>query len=263
MKNYHTHTVRCRHAFGSDRDYVRKAIKAGFTELGFSDHAPMLFPADDYYSTYRMFPDQVDDYVNSINLLREEYKDKIKIHIGYEIEYFPKLFDKTVSWLKENGAEYFVLGQHFTDNEYEPYAHYSGTATDSEKLFDKYISQALEGLKTGEFIYIAHPDLFHYTGPDGIYIEKMTRFCEEIKKLGYPVEFNLLGFAQKRHYPDKRFWKIVSEVGNDTVIGFDAHSPDVFQNKIVYNSAVEYLKELNITPVEIDFENDFMNNGTV
>lgn len=104
-------------------------------------------------------------------------------------------------------------------------------------------------------MYIAHPDLFNYTGPDRIYIEKMTYFCEEIKKLGYPLEFNLLGFAQKRNYPDRRFWKIVSQIGNDVIIGFDAHSPEVFQNKRIYNSAVKYLDRLGITPLEkLDIE---------
>lgn len=251
MRNYHTHTTRCRHAFGKDRDYIEKAIKAGITELGFSDHAPMLFPVDNYYSTYRMFPEDVADYINSISLLREEYKDKIKIYIGYEFEYFPALFNKTLDFLdKCGGYEYLILGQHFTDNEYEPYAHYSGLPTNNETLFDKYINQVLEGLKTGKFLYIAHPDLFNYTGPDKIYIEKMTYLCQEIKKLGYPVEFNLLGFAQKRNYPDKRFWKIVSQVGNDVIIGFDAHSPEAFQNKRIYNSALKYLERLGITPLE-------------
>lgn len=37
--NYHTHTTRCMHAVGDDEDYVRSAIKGGFQELGFSDHA--------------------------------------------------------------------------------------------------------------------------------------------------------------------------------------------------------------------------------
>lgn len=252
MKNYHTHTTRCRHAFGKDRDYVNKAIKAGITVLGFSDHAPMLFPREDYYSNYRMFPEDVEDYINSINLLRKEYEGKIEIYIGYELEYFPEIFDDTVAWLKKNCAQYFVLGQHYTDNEYEPYAHYCGNPTARIDLFDKYIEQALSGLKTGEFIYIAHPDLFKYTGPDEIYIEKMTYFCREIKKLGYPIEFNLLGFVQRRNYPDDRFWKIAAEVGNTATIGFDAHSPEAFQNKRLYNSAVKYLKQLGITLIEIE-----------
>lgn len=252
MNNFHTHTTRCRHAFGRDRDYVTKAIKAGIKVLGFSDHAPMIFPCDNYYSTYRMFLDDVADYVNSVNLLREEYKDKIEIHLGFEIEYLPELFDKTLDFLAPYGYEYLILGQHFTDNEYEPYAHYCGSPTKSTEVFDKYIKQALDGLKTGKFLYIAHPDLINFTGDDSIYHEKMTYFCSEIKKLGYPVEFNLLGFAQHRHYPDKRFWQIVKEVGNDTVIGFDAHSPEAFQNKMVYNDAVKYLSDLGIKPIEIE-----------
>ena len=36
--NYHTHTYRCHHAKGEDEDFVLRAIDAGMTELGFSDH---------------------------------------------------------------------------------------------------------------------------------------------------------------------------------------------------------------------------------
>ena len=36
--NYHTHTVRCHHAIGSEREYIEKAISRGFKKLGFSDH---------------------------------------------------------------------------------------------------------------------------------------------------------------------------------------------------------------------------------
>lgn len=45
-------------------------------------------------------------------------------------------------------------------------------------------------------------------------------------------------------------------IGNDTVIGFDAHSPEVFQNKRIYKDALKYLKNLNITPIEIDINNE-------
>lgn len=83
-------------------------------------------------------------------------------------------------------------------------------------------------------------------------LKKMTYFCREIKKLGYPLEFNLLGFVQRRNYPDDRFWKIAAEVGNTATIGFDAHSPEAFQNKRLYNSAVKYLKQLGITLIEIE-----------
>lgn len=253
MKNYHTHTKRCRHASGEDREYVEKAIEVGMTTLGFSDHAPMLFPNDEYYSTFRMYPNQAEEYVSSIKALKEEYKDKIEIHIGFELEYYPELFEKIITYLKALGAEYFILGQHYNYNEYEDFAHYSGSPTKSVEHFDKYISQILQALKTGKFIYVAHPDLFKFTGLDEIYTEKMTYLCKEVKKLGYPLEFNLLGFAEKRNYPDKKFWRIAAETGNKVVIGFDAHTQNSLTNMKLYAKAVKYLADLGITPIEIDF----------
>ena len=58
MVNYHTHTPRCHHAEGSEREYVAAAIEAGFTTLGFSDHAPYLFPSG-YVSSIRMLPEEL------------------------------------------------------------------------------------------------------------------------------------------------------------------------------------------------------------
>ncbi|MBQ9116919.1 MAG: hypothetical protein IJY04_07835, partial [Clostridia bacterium] len=64
-RNYHTHTFRCGHASGTEREYIEKAIAEGLTVLGFSDHSPYWFP-DGYYSTHRMAPNEVEDYVNSV-----------------------------------------------------------------------------------------------------------------------------------------------------------------------------------------------------
>ena len=38
IANYHTHTWRCHHADGTEREYVENAIAAGIKILGFSDH---------------------------------------------------------------------------------------------------------------------------------------------------------------------------------------------------------------------------------
>ena len=44
--NYHTHTWRCLHASGTERQYVERAIEGGLAVLGFSDHAPMPYPEE-------------------------------------------------------------------------------------------------------------------------------------------------------------------------------------------------------------------------
>ena len=53
IANYHTHTWRCRHADGTEREYVERAIEGGLKILGFSDHSPYPFP-DGYDSGMRM-----------------------------------------------------------------------------------------------------------------------------------------------------------------------------------------------------------------
>ena len=110
--NYHTHTRRCRHAQGTERDYIETAIAAGMKTLGFSDHAPQLFPGD-YYSDYRMFPEETEDYAMTLAALREEYKDRIDIRIGYEAEYYPDIFPALLEHLKKYPCDYLILGQHF------------------------------------------------------------------------------------------------------------------------------------------------------
>lgn len=251
MKNYHTHTKRCGHAKGLDEEYVIAAIESGFDELGFSDHAPMLFPKNlNYYSTYRIKPWDVQDYAQSITELKDKYRDKILIHCGFELEYYPNLFDDEVEYLKSNGADYFILGQHFTLNEYQDGAFYCGHETDSSEIFEQYLKQCIEGLETGKFTYLAHPDLINFTGDRDYYAEKMQNFCKRLKELSYPIEFNLLGFEEKRQYPNETFWRIAAEEKNRVIIGIDAHKPDALKNAALYQSAVEYLCNLGITPIK-------------
>ncbi len=247
MYNYHNHTFRCHHAKGTDEEYVIKAIENGYTEIGFSDHAPYIFP-NGHTSTFRMELDKTKDYVSSVMKLKEKYKDKIDIKLGFEVEYYPKLIEKELEYLKNFHYDFIILGQHFVDNEYEDYAKYSGSQTDSEETLCKYISQVIEAAKSGEFTYIAHPDLINFTGDKSIYKAKMEQMIITLNKIDIPIEFNFLGFTDKRNYPNKDFWEIAANTGNKVVIGLDAHNPSVYDDKINLKKANDYLKKLNIIP---------------
>ena len=147
MYNFHTHTFRCHHAEGNDEDYVLQAIKNGYDTIGFSDHAPYLFP-NGYVSSFRMLPSDAKDYARSVNTLKNKYQGKIDIKLGFELEYYPKLIDDEIEFLKSFNYDYLILGQHYTDNEYEEYAKYSGAVTTSVEVLDKYISQVILGAKS-------------------------------------------------------------------------------------------------------------------
>ncbi len=249
MFNLHTHTYRCHHASGKDEEYVIKAIENGYSTIGFSDHAPYLFP-NGYVSSFRMLPSEAEGYAKSINSLKEKYKGKIDIKLGFELEYYPALFEKEIEFLKTFNYDYLILGQHYVDNEYEDYAIYSDSPTKSPAVLDKYISQVILGAKSGYYTYVAHPDLINFKGDSELYIKKMTYMITELKKIGIPLEFNFLGFTAKRNYPNLDFWKIVSKVGNDVVIGLDAHNPSVYDDKKNLERAKQILQNLDITPLD-------------
>lgn len=71
--NFHSHTVRCQHAVGEEREYVEEAIKEGFEVIGFSDHSPYLFK-NGYVSRIRMTMSKLEDYVKTIEALKKNIR---------------------------------------------------------------------------------------------------------------------------------------------------------------------------------------------
>ncbi|MBQ7739683.1 MAG: histidinol-phosphatase [Eubacterium sp.] len=247
--NLHTHTFRCHHAKGTDEEYVLKAIENGYKTIGFSDHAPYIFDGK-HISNFRIENDLTENYVNSINKLKEKYKDKIDIKLGYEVEYYPQFFEKEMEYLKSFGYDYLILGQHYTGSEVERWARYTGHKTYRKVDIDRYVSQVIEGVKTGEFAYVAHPDIINFAGLKSYYVQKMEYLVKELKKLDIPLEYNFLGFSDKRQYPNDTFWKLVKKHGNRVVVGLDAHYPCVYEETEQLKKLYMKLDKLGLEPIQ-------------
>lgn len=245
--NYHTHTTRCQHAFGTEREYIEEAIKMGIKKFGFSDHVPCPYK-DGFVSGIRMPMEEAKDYVEEIRALAEEYKEKIELFVGFETEYVPEYFKEQMELFNELGCDYMIMGQHFLTN--EKVGPYTGTPTEDEQFLKAYVDRIVEGMKTGAFLYLAHPDIINYQGLEEIYNREMKRLCLELKALGIPVEINLLGIREKKQYPAERFWKIVSEVGNDVVLGIDVHFLGQIEDREPYEAALELIKKYHLHVLE-------------
>ena len=226
LANYHVHTNRCRHAIGTDEEYVQKAIAEGLKTLGFSDHAPYLYP-DGYVSYYKMTPEESGEYFSSIYELKEKYRDKIDIHIGYEAEFYPELWESTFKfWETTNRPEYLILGQHFVGKEYDERERtHSATGTEENRALSKYVDTLISAINTDRFTYVAHPDVIRFFGDRDFYEKEMRRLLSAIVKKDIPIEINLLGLSEGRHYPTPLFWETASEYSPRTVLGCDAHEP--------------------------------------
>lgn len=247
IANYHTHTWRCKHAEGLEADYAAQALTAGLQTLGFSDHTPYPFP-NGYVSFFRMAPDQAEDYFESLSVLRESYRGRLQILLGVEAEYYPQRFDDLLRLLARYPCDYMIMGQHFIHNEIDGV--YSGTATEDPAVLTQYVSQVLEGLSTGLFTYLAHPDLLHWTGEESLYRREMERLCLGVKDLGLPLEINLLGLSSRRHYPNALFWQIAGEVGNQAILGCDAHRAEDLNQPALLKAGMELAARNGISLLE-------------
>ena len=247
IANYHTHTPRCRHANGTEEEYVRSAINSGLKILGFSDHTPYWFPGE-YYSHMRMYPDELQEYCSCIRTLQDKYAGRLQIHLGLEVEYYPAYFQELMSRLRDQGIEYCLLGQHWLGSEIgEPYC---GKPTEDERSLQRYCDQVIEAMNTGIFTYLAHPDLIHFVGENRIYQKHMRRLCREANACGVPLEINLMGLTTGRNYPDQRFWQVAGEENCRCVIGCDAHSPGAIANLPAQLQAIELVQKYGLTLLE-------------
>ena len=225
--NYHTHTYRCGHATGTDEEYVQAAIKTGYTVLGFSDHAP--YKTIDV-SWARMNWDRLEDYLESIRELRKKYEGIIDIHLGLETEFYPEFLDEKKEL--HDMVEYLILGQHFIKP--DSTGRFFGHNSDAEIM--EYAERVCQGLDTGLFTYLAHPDVFmNHQSEFNETCQKAARMIlKKAVETDTPIEINIHGVSRGKHmfpagrqyfYPHKDFWRIAAEYPVKCLYGIDAHSP--------------------------------------
>ena len=243
--NYHTHTTRCHHAVGEDREYIENAIKTGIKVLGFSEHPPYIF-GDGYNSFYRMDFDEVENYCKAVLNYKKEYSSDIEIHLGFELEYYESMHEREMSFLKGFNPEYFILGQHYI---FEERNGYYSQGLSNEILFKQYINETIKGIETGDFIYLAHPDLPGFSVSPSVYNKEYTRLLEVAKRYDMPIELNCYGMINNRCYPDRKLFELAEKVGNKVIIGIDAHNPNNIC-KQTYDNAHNLIKGLNLNLIE-------------
>ncbi len=250
--NYHTHTYRCGHASNCpDEAYVVAALEAGFTRLGFSDHAP--YP-DRSKPSDRMEFDQLDGYLRSISSLKEKYADQLELKLGFEMEYFPEYQEYIEKVLLKNG-DYLICGQHYDHRDgLFDYAHGQSSR---EKLLT-YGRLIAEGLHRVPFLYLAHPDYFcaGITDFDETCRQISHQICQAAVDTNTPLEVNINHvLSPRRHYPDgdhciypfRKFWEITQHYPLRCLYGFDAHDPTVLgQGDARYAITDEILQGLDL-----------------
>lgn len=257
IANYHTHTKRCGHAVGEDEDYVLEALGHGLRYLGFSDHAMLPGFSEPYK---RADYNQFDDYVSSIKSLKEHYKDRIAIYVGFEAESFPCYYSFYKELLEDGVLDYMILGNHMAiDDNHNILCHFSRITSASQLYL--YKDLAIKAITSGMFKIFAHPDYF-MAG-----IREFDSDCKKVSKelietcIAYdvPLEINLAGIrngekqigSKKRWlYPTESFFRLVGKYHAKCIFGDDAHAPEQIGDDTARFEAVQFAKKFDLSLID-------------
>lgn len=261
MTNFHMHTSRCHHAIGTDEEFVLTSIKNGFEKIGFSDHSCWKYSSD-FVSHMRMELKDFPEYKKSIQTLKEKYKGQVDILLGLEAEYFPEMQNWLLQFCVDEEIDYLIFGNHYYKND-ELHIYFGNV---DPKYVQAYFDMCVEGLKTGMYSYLAHPELI-MRNP---YLEwnkeietQFTRVCKVCKDMDIPLEYNVLGMQMNRKlgyisYPHPKFWQLAAKMGCKAIIGMDAHRMSDLDQKL-YEEAYENLQFYGIEIVDeikrVNFKN--------
>ena len=248
-QNLHVHSTFCD---GKDApaEVVEEAIARGMDSIGFSIHSRVP------YSPMLITDENIENYKAEIRRLKSEYKDKIKIFLGVEHDFY--------SSSSPLGFEYNLIAVHYLktkngirgfDRSLEATVNYVNENFDGDGMaFAKcYYETLAHSADENKFDIIAHIDLVAKNN-------EMGRFFDEDSKeyLGYAYdaiaalkgkvpffEVNTGAVARgyrSTHYPKIEILKRLKELGFGATISTDCHNKSFIDFE--FEKAREYLKEV-------------------
>lgn len=238
--NYHTHTNFCD---GSDstETVINSAIGKGFDIIGFSSHT--IYP---FAELWHIPPREHGKYVSEIRSLAEKHKNKIEVLCGFEVEYIPRMSIPSFSTFSQFSPDYLIGSVHYIFTE----GGFFGVDESAENVragIDKYFNGNTKSavceyfslerkmLRTGDFTFIGHCDLFRkrngvlklFDENESWYREEIALTAKEIARAGVIAEINTGAIARGAMddlYPSEEMLSLLHENGVPIIINSDAHS---------------------------------------
>lgn len=234
LNNYHTHTVFCDGA-DTPEEIVLKAIELGCKEIGFSGHSYTEFD-----TCYCMSPEKLEEYKKTVLSLKEKYKDKIKVLLGIEVDYYSDIdttdFDYiigSVHYVKKNGQYLSVdhSKELFVKNVTE---YYNG---DYYAFMEDYFKTVANVYNKTKCDIIGHFDLIRKFNGDGEFLDES---CERYKtavlgalssllKAPCVFEFNTGAISRGYKgitYPSNDVLKILKKLKKKVIFSSDCHNKE-------------------------------------
>jgi histidinol-phosphatase (PHP family) len=243
LTNYHTHCNMC-DGEGEPKDYVEQAIMRGFGALGFSSHAPLPRPSD-----WTLDWKTVPVYLETINRLKNEYKDRIEVYLGMEIDYIPGLMGPRSSEFSSLNLDYRIGAVHtYEDGKTGKLYGLDGPLPEFEHILRVLFDGDMQALVRDYFKriqdmaqhhppdIIGHLDLIKMRNKDDNaydesapwYREPVLETLQHIARAGSILEINTGGIVRGKtetFYPSGWILEECFRLDIPITISADAHSP--------------------------------------
>lgn len=233
VSTYHTHTT-FSDGKNTAREMVESAIACGMKEIGFSDHAPMIFE-----TSWAMPQGRVNSYKKTILELKEEYKDRIKIYLGIEQDYYSTPAEGydfiigSVHFVSKNGV-YLPVDLSAEETMRFVNEHYNG---DGYAYAEDYFELIKDIYNKTKCHIIGHFDIvtkFNERLPivdinNERYVKAYKSALDELLKTPAIFEINTGAISRgyrKGPYPDDNMLDIIGKSGKPFAICSDTHNVD-------------------------------------
>lgn len=247
----HIHSHYCPHGSKDTfYQYIEKALQVGLSEITFTEHMPLPKVK---YSENRLkesspSKEEIIKFFKEANKVKEEYKEKIKINVGLEVDYIEGYENEIKDLLMEYG-EYIddsILSVHFLnyngeilllDYSTKDFKEIIEKVHGIENLYNLYYKTLIKSVNAdlGNFKpkRIGHPTLirifnkeFPYEYNEKTFINK---FLEEVRNKGYELDYNTAGLRKQfclETYPSGYLLEKAKELSIKFVYGSDSHKAE-------------------------------------
>lgn len=247
----HIHTPYCPHGTTDTLiNYIEKAINQSFTQISFTEHAPLPsnFKDPTPEQDSGMNPDLLSRYFEELIELKTFYKNKINIKIGLEVDYIEGYEQETTDFLNEVGPKLddAILSVHFlkfqeqyccvdfSSTEYLRFAQLLGGIQNLYNLYYNTVKKSiLADLGPFKPNRIGHPTLVHKFQHAHNSVINDNKQIKEVLKLmkahHYTLDFNSAGLSKSQclePYPPLAYIEFAKEIGLPFIFGSDAHQVD-------------------------------------
>ena len=228
------------------KNIIETSLNTGINVIGFNEVAPDTeyeIPID------KMYPTQLENYINEISNLRKTYKNRAEILCGLTVTNFePQKLSHYISL--KNKIDFLALDIKSNDS--------------NEKNINYpliYAEQVTKAMDTGLFDYVMHPDSFMAYIDNIAPIDKdeyqknskkaIDKICNKAKELNIPLEFdytNLVNVNQNDYeslkIPSKEFWTRAVEFKNPVIGGNTTDLNNIYYLRTLENNRENYIPDL-------------------